>query len=688
MNDRPDPVIGQPLTRVDGEAKVRGAAKYAAEFDAQSLCYGVMVRSTIPSGTITAIDSAAAKRMPGVIFILTHENAPQLPEKGRAAVNPPAGREMSLFQDTAVRYNGEPVAVVVAQTLEQATAAAAALRITYSESPATLKFDEAKKHPAKPEKLTRGPPDTSWGDAEKAMAGAEVKVDAVYTTPMEHHNPMEPHGTIAAWEGERVTLYDATQFVGGVRETVAKTLGIDPENVRVVSPFLGGGFGCKGSAWSHVLLATIAAREVTRPVKLVLERPQMFGPVGGRPRTEQRVRLGAKRDGTLVAIRHDVVSHTSQFEDYAEPSTQPTRALYKCANAATTQRLAKLNVGTPTFMRAPGESSGTFAIESAMDELALALRMDPVALHVQNNADVDPSSGKPWTSKKLAECYADAARRFGWARRNPEPGSMRDGRWLVGYGMATATYPAHRMPAKASVALTADGLYIVRSATHDLGTGTYTICTQIAAQALGVAPAKVRFELGDTKLPKAPVSGGSMTAASVGPAVHAACLALKEKIAAGGRAPLEAEGEANPEEDEEKKTHAERSWGAVFTEVRVDPDLGIIRVPRVVATYSVGRLLNHKTGLSQFQGGIVWGIGMALFEESVLDERAGRIVNGNLGAIEVEVVDENDAAFNVLGARGIGEIGITGVAAALANAVYHATGKRVRDLPITLDKLL
>jgi xanthine dehydrogenase YagR molybdenum-binding subunit len=700
MNDQPSrSVLGQALSRVDGDAKLRGAAKYAAEFDHAKLCYGVMVRSTVPSGTITAIDSAAAKRMPGVIFILTHENAPTLPKKGRAAVNPPAGREMTLFQDTTIRYNGEPVAVVVAETLEQATAAANAVHVRYSESPATLKFDEAKKNPHKPEKLTRGPPDKSWGEPDQAMAQAEVKVDHTYTTPMEHHNPMEPHGTIAWWDGDKVTLHDATQYVNGVKETVAKTLGIDPENVHVLSPYLGGGFGCKGSAWSHVLLATIAAREVKRPVKLILERPQMFGPVGGRPQTEQRVALGAKRDGTLVALRHDVISHTSQFEDYAEPSTQPTRALYKVPNLATTQRLAKLHVGTPTFQRAPGEASGTFAIESALDELAIALAMDPVALRVKNHADADPSSGKPWTSKKLVQCYEDAARRFGWSRRNPKPRSMREGNWLVGYGMATATYPAHRMPAKASVMLTPEGIYVVKSATHDLGTGTYTILTQVAADALGVEPQKVRLEIGDTRLPKAPVSGGSMTAASVGPAVHAACLAMKEKIAGGGKAPLTAEGEANPEQDEEKKTHAERSWGAVFAEVRVDPDLGVIRVPRIVATYSVGKLLNRKTGISNLEGGIVWGVGMALFEESVLDERFGRIVNGNLaeyhlpvnadiGSLEVDVVEENDAAFNVLGARGIGEIGITGVAAAIANAVYHASGVRVRDLPITLDKVI
>ncbi|HET9576951.1 MAG TPA: molybdopterin cofactor-binding domain-containing protein, partial [Usitatibacter sp.] len=353
-----------------------------------------------------------------------------------------------------------------------------------------------------------------------------------------------------------------------------------------------------------------------------------------------------------------------------------------------------------TFQRAPGEATGTFAMESAMDELAYELGIDPLRLRLVNHADVEPSSGKPWSSKKLRECYEQGARRFGWSRRSAKPGSMRDGKWLVGWGVATATYPAHRQEAHATAILNADGTYVIRSGTQDLGTGTYTICSQVAADTLGVPVEKVRFELGDTRYPRAPVSGGSMTAASVGPAVRAACVALKEKIDAGGRAPLQAEGSAKPAaEDEEKKTHAERSFGAIFGEVRVDPDLGIIRVPRIVAVYSVGRVLNAKTAASQFQGGIVMGVGMALMEESVLDRRTGRIVNGNLaeyhvpvnadiGAIDVSWVEENDTEFNDIGARGIGEIGITGVAGMLANAVYHATGKRVRRLPITLDKLL
>jgi xanthine dehydrogenase YagR molybdenum-binding subunit len=548
--------------------------------------------------------------------------------------------------------------------------------------------------------MIRGEPSKTWGEGAGALDEADVKVDATYATPMEHHNPMEPHGTIAHWQGDKLTLYDATQYVFGVKETVAKILGIPAENVRCICPYVGGGFGCKGSAWSHVALAAMAARKVGRPVKLVLERPQMFGPVGGRPQTEQHLVLAAKRDGRIVVVQHEVVSHTSVFEDFTEPSTQPVRALYAYPNGAVRQELAKMNVATPTFQRAPGEATGTFAIESAMDELAAALKMDPLELRLINYAEKEPSSGKPWSSKKLRECYEDAARRFGWSKRTPDPRSMRDGRWLVGWGMATATYPAHRQEAKAIAKLNADGTYLVRSGTQDLGTGTYTICTQIAAEALGVPERKVRFELGDTEYPKAPVSGGSMTAASVGPAVRAACIALRQKIDAGGKAPLEAEGSAKPEHGEEDENpNAERSFGALFTEVRVDPALGLIRVPRVVATYSVGRVLNMKTALSQLQGGIVMGVGMALLEETILDKRNGRIVNGNLaeyhvpvnadiGSIEVAFVEENDTVFNDLGARGIGEIGITGVAGALANAVYHATGKRVRNLPITLDKIL
>ncbi|HXF17513.1 MAG TPA: xanthine dehydrogenase family protein molybdopterin-binding subunit [Burkholderiales bacterium] len=731
-------LIGRPIDRVDGPYKVTGRARYAAEFFPPDVAYGVLVLSTVPSGQVR-IDTGTVRSMPGVLGVLTHDNVASLPQKGRSAYGPPAGRTMSLLQDDEVHYNGEPVAVVVAETFEQATEAAAKLDVTYVTRAAQLSFDAAKSVAHKPEKLARGTePDLNWGDVDAGLRAADVVIENVYTTPMEHHNPIEPHGTVAHWENDRLTLYDATQYVSGVRQTVSKTLGIEVEKVRVIDPYVGGGFGCKGSTWSHVVLAALAAKQVQRPVKLVLSRPQMFGPVGGRPQTEQRLVLGAARDGKLTGLRHAVISHTSVMEDFAEACTNPTRSLYACANGAVTQRLAKLNVGVPTFQRAPGESTGSFAIESALDELAYALGMDPLDLRLRNYAEAEPSTGKPWSSKQLRACYSLAAERFGWARRTREPRSMRDGRWLVGWGMATATYPGHRMTASAVARMLPGGNVLVQSGTQDLGTGTYTIMTQIAAQSLGVAVERVRFVLGDTALPQAPVSGGSMTAASVGPAVQNACVALRDKLIAlsvadpasplHGRAAVdatiengwivaregsaresvsdlvgrqrsgvEARGDAKP--GEEEKQFASRSFGAVFAEVRVDEQTAMLQVQRISAVYSVGKVMNEKTARSQLEGGIVWGLGMALFEHSVLDPRYGRFVNANLAEyhvpvnadvrkIEVDFVTEDDQVFNPLGGRGIGEIGITGVPGAVANAVFHATGKRIRDLPITLDKLI
>jgi xanthine dehydrogenase YagR molybdenum-binding subunit len=739
MNDDSLAVIGAPLNRVDGPAKVTGDAKYSAEFGADGMTFAVIVQSMVARGRIVRLDTGDAERAPGVLLVMTHRNAPKLPEGGKAAINPPAGRTLSLLQDDVVHYNGQPIAVVVADGFERAVEAARLLRVGYEVVAPVLDFDAAKRAAHKPKKEGAAPTDVAWGDVDAGLAQGEVHIDAVYTTPMEHHNPMEPHATVARWDGDKLTLYDATQYVTGVRQTVARTLGISPANVRVLDPYVGGGFGCKGSTWSHVVLAAMVARQVRRPVKLALARPQMFGPVGGRPQTEQHIVLAARRDGTLTAVRHDVVCHTSEMEDFAELSASPTRSLYAYPNGGTTHRLATMNTGLGTFQRAPGESTGTFAIESAMDELAYALRMDPLALRLANYADKEAPSGKPWTSKRLRECYQQAAERFGWSRRTAAPGSMRDGRWLVGYGLATATYPAHRRPANALARLLPDGTILVQSGTHDLGTGTYTILTQVAAETLGVPVERVYVQIGDTAMPEAPVSGGSTTAASVGPAVQAACKALRDKLVAAAvqdersplrgaatgdvdidagtlfvrsatrrreslaslaarqASPLEANAEAKP--GEEEKQYASRSFGAVFTEVNVDSSLGIVRVPRIVATYTVGRLLNAKTGRSQLEGGIVWGVSMALFEYSLLDPRYGRFVNNNLaeyhvpvnadiGRIDVTFVEENDTIFNPLGARGIGEIGITGVPASIANAVYHATGKRVRDLPITLDKLL
>jgi len=732
-------LIGQPLARTDGVLKTTGGARYAAEFALPDLCHAVMVLSTIARGRIVNLDTTSAQHAPGVLLVMSHRNAPSLPDHGRAAFNPPAGRAMSLFQDDVVHYNRQPIAVVVADTFEQAVAASALVRATYAAQPAELDFATARAGAYKPKQAGQKPPDVHWGDPEAGRREAQVHVDVRCTTPMQNHNPIEPHATTAHWQDGRLTLYDATQYVSGVRETVAKTLGIAPDNVRVISPFVGGGFGCKGSAWSHVTLAAMCAQKVQRPVKLVVDRQQMFGPVGGRPQTAQRIALGARHDGALTYVRHDVVSHTSDFEDFVEPSGLITHMLYACPNGVTTHRLVKLNTGTPTFQRAPGEATGSFALEVALDELALALKLDPLALRLRNLAEAEPESGRPFSSKHLRECYAQAAERFGWSRRSAAPRSMHEGGKLVGWGMGTATYPAHRMAASARAALQPDGSIVVQSGSQDIGTGTYTVMTQVAAETLGVPPDHVRFELGDTALPRAPVSGGSMSAASVGPAVQAACSQLRDKLIAHAiadpqsplhgltaaratidgawlialdesrrREPLAAlagrtegtlEVTANAAPGEEGKRYAMHSFGAMFTEVRVDADLGEIRVPRIVATYDVGRRLNARTARSQLQGGIVWGVSLALLEHAIIDPHVGRIVNANLaeyhvpvnadiGEIDVSFVDHPDLEFNPLGIRGIGEIGITGVAGALSNAVWHATGRRIRDLPITLDKLL
>jgi xanthine dehydrogenase YagR molybdenum-binding subunit len=733
-------VVGEPLTRIDGPDKVTGKARYAADFDAPQLAHAVFVQSRIAKGRIRAIHAERARAAPGVLLVMTHENAPRLPAAAMQA-NPPGGRALSLLQDANVRYNGEPVAVVVAESLEQARAAAALLDIDYDTQAPLLDFRAALDSAYKPDKIVHGDPDVAWGDVDAALAGAHARHEAVYTTPMESHNPMEPHATLATWDGDSLTVHDSTQGVSGTRKALAAKLGIDAERVRVLSPYIGGGFGCKGSAWSHVVLAAMAARQLHRPVRLVVERTQMFGPVGYRPRTRQHLALGADADGRLVAIRHDSTSATSTFEDWTETCAVLTRMLYACPNVSTSHRLVKLNLGTPTFQRAPGESTGSFALESALDELAHRLKIDPLQLRMRHDTATDPESGKEFSSKQLAQCYREAAARFGWSRRKPAPRSMRDGAQLIGWGMATATYPALRMPTQALVRLQPDGSAQVRCGTQDIGTGTYTILAQVAADALGLAAERISVEIGDSALPAAPVSGGSMTAASVTPAVQAAASQVRERLVelaladaasplhgsepgqvegsngwlrrrddparrdpyaaiiarAGGQA-IEASAEAKLD-DAVKKKYSTHSWGAVFAEVAVDEALGEIRVRRIVANYSVGRILNAKTARSQLLGGIVWGVGMALTEHTLVDADCGRVLNSNLAQyhvpvnadirdIDVAFVEEDDRIFNPTGARGIGEIGITGVPAAIANAVHHATGKRFRSLPITPDRLI
>lgn len=728
--------IGGAMSRADGRDKVTGQALYSAEFQLPGLVHAALATSTVASGRIVDIDTRAVERMPGVLLVLTHRNAQSLPQKGRAAVQPPAGRVLTVLQDDRIYYNGQPVAVVVAATPEQARAAAQALAVQYAPEAALLDFAAERRRAYRPDSLTGGEPDTRRGDPEAAWQRAPFRIDATYSTPVEHHNPMEPHATIAAWNGDELALYDSTQYVDGVRNTMAKLLGMDPAKIRVICHYTGGGFGCKGSMWSHVALAAMAAQKVERPVKLAIERTQMFGPVGYRPFTEQRVQLAADDHGRLLAVRHDVLTQTSTLEDWTEPCAVVTRMLYACPNVATSHRLVALNVGTPTFMRAPGEASGTFALETAMDELAARLKMDPIELRLRNHADSDGHKNLPFSSKSLRQCYALGAERFGWSRRNAQPRSQRDGRQLVGWGMATATYPTHRLPANARVELRADGIVYVASGTQDLGTGTYTILQQIVADALQLPPQRIRVAIGDIRLPQAPVSGGSMTAASVGSAVQAAALDLRARIVqtaladaasplhglptdavewregqlrAGDRrddiaaivrrggAPLTGEARAAP--GTEAKQYSMHAFGAVFAEVKVDEALARLQVSRITGAYAVGTLLNAKTGRSQLLGGIVGGIGMALFEETLLDVPSGRFVNANLAdyhvpvnadvqAIDIAFVPEEDHLVNPLGAKGIGEIGITGVAAAIGNALFHATGKRIRELPLTPAKLV
>jgi xanthine dehydrogenase YagR molybdenum-binding subunit len=733
-------IVGAPINRTDAWAKVSGAARYTAEHQVEGLTHAVLVTSTIPSGRVVRIDDSAAREVPGLLLVMTPQNAMRLPKETRdGKLQPPIGRRLTLLQEDDVYYNNQPIAVLVADTIEHAREAAARLRIEYERKDAVLDFEQAKESLHAPEKVLTEDADTKRGDLADGLLAASVRLDATYTTPIEHHNPLETHATIAEWNGDKLSIHESTQYMKGVQRIVAAIFGIPPENVTAICPYTGGGFGSKGSVWSHAPLTAMAAKMLGRPVKLSLDRNNMFGPVGQRPNTEQRFRLGAMEDGRLIASSHDTIAYTSMIEDWIEPCGIITRMMYESPNQQTTHRLASMNLGTPTFMRAPGEATGSFALECAMDELACQLNMDPLELRLKNYTEKDPGKDLPWSSKSLRQCYEIGAERFGWKDRKPQPRSMKQGNKLVGWGMATATYPTNRSPGECSATLHPDGTALFRSATQDLGTGTYTVMTQIAADAIGLKVEQVRFELGNSQMPESPVSGGSTTVASVGPAVQAAGHALRLKlvgialadqasplfgstleqigfesgelyllvapsrresmatIVARHGQPVEVTARAEP--GDEKKKYSMHSFGAVFVEVTVDEDLGEIRVPRVVGVYGVGKLINEKTGYSQLMGGIVWGIGLALFEETLIDGRNGRAVNGNLAeyhvptnadiqGIDVQIVDEDDPHVNPLGAKGIGEIGITGVGAAIANAVYHATGKRVRDLPVTLDKVL
>jgi xanthine dehydrogenase YagR molybdenum-binding subunit len=730
----------QPDHRYEALLKVTGKLKYVAEFTGpfakKDLLYAFVVQATIPSGSIVSMDTHATERAPGVAAVLTPFNAPKLPA---VTPQPPATRRLSLLQDKQVYYNGEPIAVVVAGTLEQARYAAGLLKIKYAPTPAKLDFLGRLKEARPPKRGGKAAAAQSRGELAPSLAQATVTVDETYITPIQTHNPMEPHATIAWWADEKLTVYDTTQYITGDKQSIAKALNLPLDSVHVMCPFVGGGFGSKGSMWSHVPLAAMASKITQKPVKLVLDRPQMFGPVGARPSTVNHIVLSASADGKLQAIQHDEIDHASVMEDFAEHATNPSRILYQSAANRTSLSMVEMNLGVATFMRAPGESPGTAVLEIAMDELAEKLKMDPMQLRLINYAERDPSEDKPWSSKHLRECYTQAADRFGWSKRQ-EPGSRLEGNEYIGVGMATATYPANRSAAAAIIRINPDGTAYAASGTQDLGTGMVTLIAQTAARFLGLEVNQIEAHCGDSTFPKAPVSGGSQSAASVCPAVEDAAKQVQLKLtqlaindaqsplhgvsstdialqggkivqksnpakgeslsallARNGNKPVEAMGSAEPGED--KTSVSNHSFGAVFAEVAVDKDTHMVKVRRVVATYDIGTLMNEKTGINQMHGGIVWSVGTALHEDTRVDNTYGRIVNSNLaeyhvpinadiGTIDVTVLNIPDTKFNPLGARGIGEIGNTGTSAAIANAIYNATGKRVRSYPITPDKLM
>ncbi|QNE40153.1 xanthine dehydrogenase family protein molybdopterin-binding subunit [Hymenobacter sp. NBH84] len=728
--------LGLPHRRVDARLKVTGAARYAAEHIVPDCLHGVLVTSAIAKGRIQEIDTRQAARVPGVRAIMTHQNAPTVPGylSKEHNHNPRVeGQEVRVFYNDQIQFSNQPVALVMADTLEQAQCAAALVRVTYATEPAETDLTEHLPHGITPEQE----PDYIRGQRH-AYRTAPVQVEQTYQTPIQVHNPMETHAAIAVWRGDELTVYNKTQGAKLAQKDLMRMFQLPIEKVHVHSPFVGGAFGGSSRIWPHEVAAILGALLIDRPVKVMLARNQEFNMVGYRPESVQKVGLGALPDGTLVGITHEGHGMTSRYETFAERMVHPTKAAYRCPNLDATYRVVPLDMSTPCWTRGPGETSGSFALESAMDELAYKLGMDPLALRLHNFAETDPEKDKPWSSNGLRACYQQGAERFGWEQRNPEPRSMRQGEWLVGWGMSMGIYHASRAAASAHARLSADGSLLIQSGTADVGPGTATIMTQIAAEALGLAPEHIRFELGDAAFPNAPGQFGSLTAVSVGSAVHEVCTALKLQLQGllmqlpdptfQQLTPAElvfAEGcirhvhdptvcisypellqrshlpaiEATLESKPKQPTHSGKSFAAHFVEVHVHPHTGEVRVVRVVSALDTGRVLNHRTALSQAYGAVVWGIGLALLEEAVLDHRIGRFVNHNLAEyhvptnadipdIDVILLNQPDPYLTPIGAKGMGEIGLVGFTAAIANAVFHATGTRVRELPITADKLL
>lgn len=696
-------MTGRPINRVDGPLKVSGRATYAFEhWGVGQPLYGFIVGATIGKGRITRIDSTRAERALGVRLVMTHRNAPA---QGTPDPSVPSqyARAFPVLSGPEVHHYGEPVALVVAETYEQARAAASLVDVEYAVEPGRFDFAGRLDTAYAPAKVNAGlATDSAVGDFESGFAGAEVKVDRVYTTPYECSQPMEMHACMVVPRGEDLDIYVSAQMLGQARTAIASTLKMEPERLHLVTPFVGGGFGSKLGIHAETILAALAARVLKEPVKIALTRQQIFHLIGVRPTTSQRVRFGAGRDGRLVAVGHDVTMHTSPLSEYAEQSATPARDLYAAPNRLTRHRLVELDVPRGEDVRAPGEAPGLLAFESAMDELAHELGMDPIDLRILNEPTSHPERGLPFSDRRLVECMREGARRFGWERRPTKPASLRDGRWLVGYGMAAAIRMQFQAETVVKVRMRPDGVAVVRTDMTDLGTGTYTIVTQVAADALGLPLDRVRVEMGHSDYPPGAGSGGSWGATNTCTAVHRACKALREQlknkeVPDGG---LEAEGRLPwMSEEPNYKTYSIHAYGAHFAEVGVDADTAEIRLRRMLGVFAPGRIFNAKTARSQLIGGMTFGVSMALHEEAVVDPRTGAFVNRDLAGylvpvhadipeIDAVLLDGLDDKANELGAKGVGELGNCGANAAVANAVFNATGVRVRDFPITIDKLL
>lgn len=704
------PEPGKSADRIDGLAKVTGAAQYTTDYAMKNMAYGVIFKSEIAAGKIVDIDTAMAEKAPGVLTVLTYKNAQKITQTQAVWGG-------GMLQNNNIEFYGQHIGVVVAETFEQATHASKLIKATYEKAEEKTSFEKHEGEAVKPKDAERG--DAVRGDVEPAFSVAEYKVDAVYQTPIEHHQPMEPHATVAFWESaDKLTLYNPSQVVNGMQNAVAGTFALKPANVRIITPYIGGGFGSKGGAWGNTILAAMAAKAVNRPVKLALTRQQMFNSVGLRQQNKQRLRLAATKDGKLTALAHETRTHTSINSEFIEPCGDCSKLMYSTPNSLITYRVVPLHIIKPSYTRGPGKSTGSFALESAMDELAHQLRIDPIEFRLKNEPANDQSTGKPWSSRSVVQCLQQGAKSFGWQKRKQEPGQNRNEDWLVGYGVACGTYPARQRDSSAIVKLIRNGKEvkaIVEMAASDLGTGTYTILAQTAAAGLGLPMKNITIKIGDSILPPAAGSVGSVGASSFSNALNDACVKItKELLAKSGKqfhivpnaAQLmisenitEFETRAEGKAPEEAKKYSSHSFNANFAEVWVNEATGMVKVERFLAVTGAGKIINPKTASSQIIGGVVWGIGMALHEESIIDPRYGNFVtrsladyhvpsNLDIGKIETMFIDEDDTLSNTLGVKGIGEVSIVGVAAAIANAIFNATGKRVRSLPITPDKLI